>query len=237
MAVILVYAANFSQAKDRFLLEPELRVDEGSEFLREIDRLINCNLGCLVFVGFHDESKALDIFRVLFEQCRVKLKHFFEIADFRKEDMKGLNASRAKNIVKKIHFVTELVGDFEEALRKFSDVNECDLQILPDVCLLHIVQSLNNFLQDFGFFGGLFVSNRLFLPVEMNSATHKDERGVKSHLVVLGVKIPPSVEDNLVIDALLLALVVDAHVAQNAKTKLSDLMLVLLAQNVINICL
>ena len=68
--------------------------------------------------------------------------------------------------------------------------------------------------------------DNLLLTVEMNRATHNDERRVERIIIRVGerfIKEPGRALDDLVGDALVLSSVVHAHVAENAERQLADL--------------
>ena len=71
----------------------------------------------------------------------------------------------------------------------------------------------------------------------MNGATHKNKRGVQAFLVILRVKILPCAQNDLVIDALLLAIGIDADVSKNPQAELSNLFFMLFNEDLLNVSL
>lgn len=66
----------------------------------------------------------------------------------------------------------------------------------------------------------------MFLTIKVDGAAHEHQGSIEALLVVGGVEVPPSVINNLVLDAFLLALMVDANIPENTQTELSDLLAV-----------
>ena len=56
VAVVDVYREDFSETNEDVVLNAVFRVDEGSEFLSEVDGLINGNLGSLLLVLLEKEG-------------------------------------------------------------------------------------------------------------------------------------------------------------------------------------
>ena len=71
----------------------------------------------------------------------------------------------------------------------------------------------------------------------MNGATHKNKRGIQPFLVILRVKILPCAQNDLVIDALLLAIGIDANVSENPQAELSNLFFMLFNEDLLNVSL
>ena len=71
----------------------------------------------------------------------------------------------------------------------------------------------------------------------MNGATHKDKRSVQAFLVILRVKVLPCTQNNLVIDAFLLAIRIDADVSKHPQAELSNLFFMLFNEDLLNVSL
>jgi len=71
----------------------------------------------------------------------------------------------------------------------------------------------------------------------VNGTTHKNKRGIQAFLVILRVKILPCAQNDLVIDALLLAIGIDADVSKNPQAELSNLFFMLFNEDLLNVSL
>ena len=78
---------------------------------------------------------------------------------------------------------------------------------------------------------------RLFLSIEMYSATHEDKRCVQAFLVMFRVKVLPCIQYDLVFDAFLLAIWIDADVSKNSQAELSNLLFMLFNEDLLNVSL
>lgn len=56
----------------------------------------------------------------------------------------------------------------------------------------------------------------------MYSTAHKHHTGIEPLLIILSIKVPPCVQYDLVLYAFLLALMVNAHIAQYTEAEFSD---------------
>jgi hypothetical protein len=119
------------------------------------------------------------------------------------------------------------VGYLQTALRELCDVQKSDFQVLSNVLRIAFQKGFDDFLNNQRLSLSFFISNRLLLSIEMDRAGHQNQRGVEHLFVDRALKIPPGVQDNFIIDALLLALMVDAHISENSQTELLYLLLVL----------
>ena len=109
MAIVLVNAADLSQAQDCLFLQASLWVDEGSKFFREVNGLVYCHLGCLVLVGFHDVGETLDVSVVFLELINIDVKRIRVLGQLGQQLMKVLDTPGTEDLVKKVHLIAELV--------------------------------------------------------------------------------------------------------------------------------
>lgn len=148
MAVVLVNAADLSQAQNCLFLQAGLWVDKGSKFLREIDGLVYCHLSRLVLVRFHDVSQTLDISVVFLELININVKRIRVLGQLGQQLMKVLDTPGTEDLIKKVHLIAELVGYLQEALRELRNIEEGDLQVFSNINFLHVTEPLNDFLKD-----------------------------------------------------------------------------------------
>jgi len=124
VTVVLIDAANLSEAQDGLFLQASFRVDERSELLREVDGLVDCNLSCLLLVSFHDVCETLHVSMILLEVVYIDVKGVGILGQFWEKFVQLLDTARAEHFIQKIHFVTKLVRDFEEAFWQLSDIDQ-----------------------------------------------------------------------------------------------------------------
>ena len=55
------------EANESFFLQHELWIQEGRNFLREINGIFNCYFGCLILIFFKDERHSFEIFSIVFD--------------------------------------------------------------------------------------------------------------------------------------------------------------------------
>ena len=104
--------------------------------------------------------------------------------------MESLYASRSKDFIKNFNFVGELMADFEEAVRKLSNVHEGYLEVLSQVWIFMLIhKSCDHELDDSWFILSVDFVDDLFLAIKMDGATHDNKRGVEGILELVGVQL------------------------------------------------
>ena len=242
MAVISI-DTGLIQTGECFFLKHEIWIDEWSNLLGEVDGLIHGNLGSFLLILFKDHSEGLQVlavvFKVHFNFRASDLGWVFVQAELWKQLMECFHTSWAENFIKNINFIGKFVTDLQETLWKLSNIDESNLQVLSEVWVnIVILKSVNHQLDDMWLTILVKLIDYLLLSFKMDGATHDHEGGVESILVgvrVFLVKEPAASLDDLVVNALLLTLVVDAQVTEHSQGELADHFVILWGQVVSSI--
>lgn len=137
--------------------------------------------------------------------------------------MQGLNSTRAKHLIEDADLRQQLAGDFLETAGQLSHISQCNLQVVAKIRELVDFEARDNRLDNHRVARSINLVDDLVLAVQVNGAAHEDERSVES-ILVASVRRQSQVlvasGNNTMINALLLSIVVDAHVADNAKAQL-----------------
>lgn len=139
--------------------------------------------------------------------------------------MQSLDTSGTENLIQCLNLVRQLMANGQEAIRKLRNVDQSILEVLSQIIMLILVlQSVDHQSDDSWLFHVVHLINDLFFAIQVDGAAHDDERGVQCIIVLVGVvfvKEPACALDYFVFNALLLACMVDTHVAEHAKAKLT----------------
>jgi len=212
----------FVQAGECLFLKHEIWVNKGSDLLAEVNCFIHGNLSCFFFVLFKDDGKGLHVFAIVFKvNFNFWTSDFWRIvvqAQFRKKLMKTLDTSRTENFVEDFNFVWELMADLEEAIWQLSNVNESNFQVLPEIGELILVHESGDHITDNSRISVLInLVNDLFLTIKVNTAAHKNQRSIERVFIDAWgsflIDVPSTLANDFVVNALLLALVVNWHVS------------------------
>lgn len=118
------------------------------------------------------------------------------------------------------------MADSKESHWQLSHIDESDFEVLPQLRdLTEVLQSVDHELDDPGLVELVKLFDDLLLAVQVNRAAHNDERSVEGIIQIVGVRIiqePGGTLNDLVVDALLLAVFVDGHVTQNSEAQHAD---------------
>jgi hypothetical protein len=135
-----------------------------------------------------------------------------------------LNGARSKDFIEDLNLINHLPGDSLEAIRKFSNVSKSNHNVLSEVRLLGGHAFDHNFDNESSVLR-VFVVNNLFLAVQVDRATHQNQRGVKSIFVTAVISAFEELitsNNNIVVDTLLFTGLVDANVSKHSKRKAGD---------------
>jgi hypothetical protein len=131
--------------------------------------------------------------------------------------MQGLYGSGTEDLIQNFDFFNQLVGDNGKASGELSDVCECDFQIVADSRVLLRCKPFDYRLYDQGVALLADVVNDLIFTFEVDRAAHQNQRciqGVIVRMLATCLKEVVRAGDDVVIDALLLAFLVNRHVAE-----------------------
>lgn len=153
--------------------------------------------------------------------------------------MKSLDTTGSEELVESLDLIGQIMTNPQKSERQFRNIDQCMLQILSQVVVfVFVLESVYHQLYNPGLLIFIQLHHNLFLAVQMNGAAHDGEGGVQSVVVLIGIgwiKEPACAFDNFVINAFLLSLVIDAHVAKNTKTQLAESLMVILVQRLLSI--
>lgn len=140
--------------------------------------------------------------------------------------MQGFYTLWAKDFIKNLNFVRELMANLQKALWQLSNVHKGNFQVLSQVWILILglkpVDHKSNNSREVVLID--FIDN-LLLSIEVDRAAHNDKRGIESVIVsirVHGVQEPAGALNHQMVDALLLSLVVNAHVSKDPQRELAN---------------
>ena len=136
MAVVDVYGEDLGEADKHVVLDTVFRVDEGGQLLREVDCLIDGDLGSLLFVFLEEEGQGVDDlvpWGVVVVKLGAVLEHGVVLAQLGQEVMKWLDSTGAEDFIKDRDLGQELTCDLLEATRQLSHVGESDLEVIAEV--------------------------------------------------------------------------------------------------------
>lgn len=228
VAVVCVDRKDLDKAEEDFALDSVLGVDEGRELLREVDRLIDGHLCSFFLVLLEEECESVDDLgpggprgKELIADERVIV-----LAKLGQEVMKGLDGARSEHLVENRDFSQELSRDFFETAWELGNVRQSHLQVVPKIGIVGVLEPRNDGLNDDGVLFLVYLVNDLVLSIQVDRRAHQNEGGVESVLVAPFVRrgqVDEARRDDLVVDALLLPCVVDAHVANDSQTELCNL--------------
>lgn len=132
--------------------------------------------------------------------------------------MKSFDASWTEDLIEDFDLVGELVANLEETIRKFGNINQSNLEILSEIWeLLLILEVINHQFNNSWLIIWINFIDDLFLTVEMDRATHNDERCVESIITLISIgwiKEEAGTSDNKIVNAFLFTIVVDTHVTE-----------------------
>lgn len=240
MAVDIVYRQNLRQQELDFVLYAIFRVDEGRQLFGKVDCFIDRHLYGFIFVFFEQESKSRNHSLARMPKFVAERKSGFIV--LRKSGQKAMqcfNSACLEHFIKNLNFVDETFSNLFEAKRKLSHVYQGNFQILAEITELLVVafQTLNHRLDDV--WASVMVSvDDLVLSFKVDRAAHEDERSVESVFVgAVGFVDEEGVAalDDFLVDAFLLAFVVDAHVAKHAEREFCNF-LPLVVEGLLDFC-
>ena len=131
-----------------------------------------------------------------------------------------------ENFIQNLNLIRELMRNLQKSLWKLSNIHEANFKILPKVWVLILCHKpIDHKLDNSWLAIVINLIDDLLLTIKMDGATHDDQAGIECILVYLRVTLVKELAtglDHLVVDALLLALMVHAHVAEYPKGQLAN---------------
>ena len=88
--------------------------------------------------------------------------------------MQSFDALGAEDFIHDFNFITEFVGDLQEAFGQLGYVDQSDLEVLTQVRVVEAFESLNHELDDPRLSGMVQLLDDLLLALKVDGATHDD---------------------------------------------------------------
>ena len=140
--------------------------------------------------------------------------------------MKRFDGASSKDLVEDGNLCEELSGDFLEASGQLGHIRESDLQVVAQIREHIALHPRNNRLDNYWVLLSVNLVNDLVLSLQVDGGAHENERSIECVFVAALFRQPQVNEagrNNFVLDALFLALVVDAHVSNDTEAELCNL--------------